>query len=74
MLLRRSGDWKSDCESDKRRGESVRTYALLSVPAFREQIISDENFAEQTEQVTYREGMFMGYRGYETKNSYAVSV
>ena len=39
----------------------------VSVPAFREQIISDENFAEQTEQVTYREGMFMGYRGYETK-------
>lgn len=46
----------------------------VSVPAFREQIISDENFAEQTEQVTYREGMFMGYRGYETKNSGAVSV
>ena len=47
----------------------------VSVPAFREQIISDENFAEQTEQVTYREGMFMGYRGYETKkNSSAVSV
>lgn len=39
----------------------------VSVPSFREQIISDENFAEQTEQVTYREGMFMGYRGYETK-------
>ena len=38
----------------------------VSVPAFREQIISDENFAEQTEQVTYREGMFMGYRGLQS--------
>lgn len=39
----------------------------VSVPAFREQIISDENFAEQSENVTYHEGLFMGYRGYETK-------
>lgn len=39
----------------------------VSVPAFKEQIISDENFAEQSETVTYREGLFMGYRGYLTK-------
>lgn len=39
----------------------------VSVPYMQKHIISWENFAQADEQVTYREGMFMGYRGYCTK-------
>ncbi len=39
----------------------------VSIPAQKEQIISWENFALPLEKVEYREGLFMGYRGYHTK-------
>lgn len=39
----------------------------VSVPYMQEHIISWENFAQADEQAEYREGMFMGYRGYCTK-------
>lgn len=39
----------------------------ISVPRNLQSIISWENFAHASEETEYREGLFMGYRGYVTK-------
>ena len=39
----------------------------VSVPKTLKHIISWENYAHPSEEVEYREGLFMGYRGYTTK-------